>query len=88
MQVRRVLEDISSELVVERDELTALPYDERLYDSLQIYILKIGSRELKEVFADKPEFVFGSSCNSGPLGGDAEIVALMAGGIVAWEGSR
>jgi len=35
---------------------------------------------LAEVFADEPEIVFGPSCNSGPLGGDAELVALMAGG--------
>ena len=35
---------------------------------------------LAEVFADEPDIVFGPSCNSGPLGGDAELVALMAGG--------
>ena len=44
---------------------------------------------LAEVFADEPEIVFGPSCNSGPLGGDAELVALMAddklGGILFFQ---
>jgi methylglyoxal synthase len=35
---------------------------------------------LAEVFADEPDIVFGPSCKSGPLGGDAELVALMTGG--------
>jgi len=35
---------------------------------------------LAEVFADEPEIVFGPSCKSGPLGGDAELVALMTSG--------
>jgi len=35
---------------------------------------------LAEVFSDEPEVVFGPACNSGPLGGDAELVALMTSG--------
>ena len=35
---------------------------------------------LQNVFADEPDIVFGPSCSSGPLGGDAELVALMASG--------
>merc|ERR1712151_96958 len=35
---------------------------------------------LKEVFADEPAMVYGPSCQSGPLGGDAELVALMCSG--------
>jgi len=35
---------------------------------------------LKEVFADEPAVVYGPSCHSGPLGGDAELVALMCSG--------
>jgi hypothetical protein len=36
---------------------------------------------LKEVFAeDEPYVVFGPGCNSGPLGGDAESVALVTSG--------
>lgn len=44
---------------------------------------------LAEVFAEDPDVVFGPSCKSGPLGGDAELVALMAsgklGGIVFFQ---
>mmetsp|Transcript_2588 Transcript_2588/g.5814 ORF Transcript_2588/g.5814 Transcript_2588/m.5814 type:complete len:385 (-) Transcript_2588:186-1340(-) len=35
---------------------------------------------LSEVFADDPKVVFGPTCKSGPLGGDAELVALMTTG--------
>ena len=35
---------------------------------------------LSEVFQDEPDIVFGPSCQSGPLGGDAELVALMTSG--------
>eukprot|EP00531_Pseudo-nitzschia_arenysensis_P018914 CAMPEP_0116133364 /NCGR_PEP_ID=MMETSP0329-20121206/10064_1 /TAXON_ID=697910 /ORGANISM="Pseudo-nitzschia arenysensis, Strain B593" /LENGTH=341 /DNA_ID=CAMNT_0003627985 /DNA_START=77 /DNA_END=1102 /DNA_ORIENTATION=- len=35
---------------------------------------------LAEVFADEEDVVFGPSCSSGPLGGDAELVALMTSG--------
>jgi methylglyoxal synthase len=35
---------------------------------------------LAKVFHDEPEIVFGPSCQSGPLGGDAELVALMTSG--------
>lgn len=35
---------------------------------------------LAEVFADEEGVVFGPSCSSGPLGGDAELVALMTSG--------
>ena len=35
---------------------------------------------LQNVFADEPDIVFGPTCSSGPLGGDAELVALMASG--------
>ncbi len=35
---------------------------------------------LAEVFKDEPDVVFGPSCQSGPLGGDAELVALMTSG--------
>jgi len=35
---------------------------------------------LKEVFADEPSVVFGPECKSGPLGGDAELVAHMTSG--------
>lgn len=35
---------------------------------------------LKEVFKDENKVVFGPSCASGPLGGDAELVALMCSG--------
>jgi len=39
---------------------------------------------LKEVFKDEPagSVVFGPSCASGPLGGDAELVALMVAGRI------
>jgi methylglyoxal synthase len=39
---------------------------------------------LREVFADEPEgtIVFGPACASGPLGGDAELVAHMVGGKI------
>lgn len=39
---------------------------------------------LKEVFKDEPAgtIVFGPACASGPLGGDAELVALMVGGKI------
>ena len=44
---------------------------------------------LAEVFQDEPDVVFGPSCQSGPLGGDAELVALMArgdlGGILFFQ---
>jgi len=32
---------------------------------------------LKEVFGDDPTVVYGKSCSSGPLGGDAELVQTM-----------
>jgi len=35
---------------------------------------------LAEVFEDEEGVVFGPSCSSGPLGGDAELVALMTSG--------
>ena len=35
---------------------------------------------LSEVFRDEPDLVFGPTCSSGPLGGDAELVAHMASG--------
>jgi hypothetical protein len=38
---------------------------------------------LKEVFKGDDSVIFGPSCSSGPLGGDAELVALMCAG---WEG--
>ena len=37
---------------------------------------------LREVFADEPTVVYGPSCSSGPLGGDAELVALMCSGLL------
>jgi methylglyoxal synthase len=39
---------------------------------------------LKEVFADEPDgtVVFGPACASGPLGGDAELVAYMVSGKI------
>ena len=39
---------------------------------------------LKEVFKDEPAgtVMFGPACASGPLGGDAELVALMVGGRI------
>lgn len=37
---------------------------------------------LAEVFADEPGVVFGPSCKAGPLGGDAELVALMVQGYL------
>ena len=39
---------------------------------------------LKEVFKDEPQgsIVFGPSCASGPLGGDAELVAYMVSGKI------
>ena len=35
---------------------------------------------LKDVFGDDPDIMFGPVCKSGPLGGDAELVALMCSG--------
>ena len=35
---------------------------------------------LKEVFKGEKKVIFGPSCQSGPLGGDAELVALMCSG--------
>lgn len=35
---------------------------------------------LSEVFRNDPEIVFGPTCKSGPLGGDAELVAMMTSG--------
>ena len=35
---------------------------------------------LAEVFEGDPDVVFGPSCKSGPLGGDAELVAMMTSG--------
>jgi len=32
---------------------------------------------LREVFFDDPDVVYGPTCTSGPLGGDAELVAVM-----------
>eukprot|EP00554_Chaetoceros_debilis_P015940 CAMPEP_0194123510 /NCGR_PEP_ID=MMETSP0150-20130528/54815_1 /TAXON_ID=122233 /ORGANISM="Chaetoceros debilis, Strain MM31A-1" /LENGTH=513 /DNA_ID=CAMNT_0038816775 /DNA_START=74 /DNA_END=1612 /DNA_ORIENTATION=- len=37
---------------------------------------------LREVFGDDPDVVFGPPCASGPLGGDAELSALMAQGAL------
>jgi len=39
---------------------------------------------LKEIFADEPDgtVVYGPSCASGPLGGDAELVAYMVSGKI------
>jgi len=37
---------------------------------------------LREVFADSPKVIYGPSCSSGPLGGDAELVALMCSGLL------
>ena len=41
---------------------------------------------LREVFGNDPDIVYGPTCKSGPLGGDAELVALMCtanlGGMV------
>lgn len=37
---------------------------------------------LREVFVDEPKVVYGPSCSSGPLGGDAELVALMCAGLL------
>lgn len=35
---------------------------------------------LKEVFGNDPEVVYGPSCKSGPLGGDAQLVAMAVTG--------
>lgn len=35
---------------------------------------------LKEVFGDDPEVVYGPACKSGPLGGDAQLVAMAVTG--------
>ncbi len=35
---------------------------------------------LKDVFGNDPEVVYGPSCKSGPLGGDAQLVAMAASG--------
>ena len=44
---------------------------------------------LKEVFKDDESIVYGPSCSSGPLGGDAELVALMCadklGGMIFFQ---
>ena len=44
---------------------------------------------LKEVFKDDESVVYGPSCSSGPLGGDAELVALMCadklGGMIFFQ---
>ena len=44
---------------------------------------------LRNVFGDDPDVVFGPPCTSGPLGGDAELSALMAqgalGGIIFFQ---
>lgn len=44
---------------------------------------------LREVFGDDPEVVFGPPCASGPLGGDAELSALMTqgslGGVIFFQ---
>jgi len=44
---------------------------------------------LTEVFYNEPDVVFGPTCSSGPLGGDAELVALMTtgelGGILFFQ---
>merc|ERR1719384_1872542 len=37
---------------------------------------------LKSVFGDDPEVVYGPSCTSGPLGGDAELVAMAVSGQI------
>ncbi len=37
---------------------------------------------LREVFKGDPDIVFGPACTSGPLGGDAELAALMTQGCV------
>jgi methylglyoxal synthase len=41
---------------------------------------KSTMKMLAEVFADEPDVEFGPACKSGPLGGDAELVALMTSG--------
>ena len=38
---------------------------------------------LKEVFGDDPEVVYGPKCKSGPLGGDAQLVAMAVTGHLA-----
>lgn len=44
---------------------------------------------LREVYGDDPDVVYGPSCQSGPLGGDAELCAQMClgelGGIVFFQ---
>ena len=35
---------------------------------------------LREVFGDDPEVIYGPSCKSGPLGGDAQLVAMAVTG--------
>ena len=37
---------------------------------------------LKQVFGDDPEVVYGPACKSGPLGGDAQLVAMAVSGQV------
>lgn len=37
---------------------------------------------LKEVFGDDPEVIYGPSCKSGPLGGDAQLVAMAVTGLL------
>ena len=37
---------------------------------------------LKEIFGADPEVVYGSACKSGPLGGDAQLVAMAVSGEV------
>lgn len=44
---------------------------------------------LREVYGDDPDVVYGPSCQSGPLGGDAELCAQMClgelGGIIFFQ---
>ena len=35
---------------------------------------------LREIFRDDPDVVYGTTCKSGPLGGDAQVVAMMCNG--------
>ena len=37
---------------------------------------------LKSVFGDDPEVVYGRACASGPLGGDAQLVAMAVNGEI------
>merc|ERR1712194_384388 len=51
--------------------------------------MKTTMKKLEQVFEGDDSVVFGPSCSSGPLGGDAELVAMMAqgqlGGILFFQ---